>query len=302
MTTPRPSRVSWVLLVAVVAALAVGAAASILVRPAAAPARASGPVALVYLPAWVIALACIGILGFFALGLIVMRLAAGRSTGQSQFAVRVLMAILVAIVFLLAVRQFVSGSSTSGGGNSTTQNATGPPPPPPPSPGPNVTGSGGVIVWPGVPPWLPFVILAAVAVAVVLVAAPGVRIYLEERRGGKPTGPNPDEVAPVRAALAQAAAELDEGRDPRDVILGLYGAMLARLRPMAVGLDVSTPEEIRAVHLERLGVRPTSARTLTRLFEEARYSEHPMGRESSQAAQAAVREVLDDLDRREIPS
>jgi hypothetical protein len=96
--------------------------------------------------------------------------------------------------------------------------------------------------------------------------------------------------------------ELGHGADAREVILALYATLLARLRPMVGGMDTSTPEEIRAVHLERLGARPEPARTLTRLFEEARYSAHPMGPESSRTAQEAVRAVLDDLDRRDLPS
>lgn len=299
MATPRPSRVSWVLLVAVVAAFAVGAAASILVRAVTAPAS-SGPVSLVYLPPWLLTLGSFGLLAFFGISLVVMHLNAGTNVGQSQFAVRVLMAVLVAVVFLLALHYL--GGGGSGGGNTTAQNASGTPPA---TGGNNVThyvgGSGGVVTWPGLPPWLPFVVLAAVVLVVIIIVAPEVRRYAEERRGGKATT-TPAEVARVREALTRAETDLREGHDPRDVILALYAAMLARLQPMTVGLDVSTPEEIRAVHLERLGVRPAPARTLTRLFEEARYSPHPMGPESSRGAEEAVRAVLDDLDRREPPS
>ena len=296
MATPRPSRVSWVLLVAVVAALAVGAAASILVGAATAPPSSSGPVSLIYLPPWFLTLASFGFLAFFGISFILMRLQSGTKFGPSQFAVRVLMVVLVAIVFLLAVHAF-SGSGVVST-NATGQNSTGSTPPP--SGGSHYfNGTGGVDVWPGLPPWLPFVVLAGVVLLVVIIVAPGVRGYLEDRRGGKSNAVNPTDIAKVRAALAQAAKDLDEGHDPRDVILGLYAGMLARLQPMALGLDASTPEEIRAGQLERLGVRRGPARTLTRLFEEARYSEHPMGSGSSRAAQDAVREVLADLDRRE---
>ncbi|HYB79850.1 MAG TPA: DUF4129 domain-containing protein [Thermoplasmata archaeon] len=300
MATPRPPRVSWVLLVAVVVALAVGAAASILVGAVTTSSSSSGPASLVYLPPWLLALASFGILAFVGISIILMRLNGGTSSGQSQFAVRVLMAILIAVVFLLAVH--LLGSPGLGSGNSTAQNATGTPPPPPNGGSHYVNGSGGVVVWPGLPPWLPFVILAGVVLVVVIAVVPELRWYLEERRGGKTKVETPVDVAPVRAALARAATELQEGHDPRDVILALYTTLLTRLRPVVVGLDASTPEEIRATHLERLGVRPSPARTLTRLFEEARYSRHPMGRESSEAAQDAVREVLDDLDRRESSS
>jgi hypothetical protein len=149
---------------------------------------------------------------------------------------------------------------------------------------------------------LPFVVVAAIALLFVLVAVPELRRYFAERREGKATPPSPVEVAAVREALIRAVTDLRQGGDAREVILGLYAAMLVRLQPMVVGIDTSTPEEIRAAHLERLGVRTGPARTLTRLFEEARYSAHPMGPESSQAAEEAVRAVLDDLDRRDFPS
>lgn len=299
MATRRPSRVSWVLLVAVVAAFAVGAAASILVGAATAPAPSSGPVSLIYLPPWLLTVADFGFLAFFGISFIVMRLQSGSKFGSGQFAVRVLIVVLLAIIFLLVAHAFSGTGVVST--NSSSQNATGTPPP---STGGShyINGTGGVDVWPGLPPWLPFVVLAGVALLVVVIVAPGVRGYLEERGGGKSKAPASTDIAKVRSALARAVKDLDEGHDPRDVILGLYAVMLARLQPMAVGIDVSTPEEIRAVQLERLGVRPGPARMLTRLFEEARYSQHPMGSESSQAAQDAVREVLADLDRRESPS
>ena len=299
MATPRPSRVSWVLLVAVVAAFAVGAAASILVGAATAPAASSGPVSLIYLPPWLLTLASFGFLAFFGISLFMMRMQSDSKFAPSQFAVRVLMVVLLAVVFLLAAHAF----SASGGvpASSPVSNSTGNSPPPSGGGGHYLNGTGGVDVWPGLPPWLPFVVLAVAVLLVVVVVAPGVRAYLEDRREGKSAAPTPADVAKVRSALARAAKDLDEGQAPRDVILGLYAALLARLHPMAFGLDASTPEEIRAVQLERLGVRRDPARTLTRLFEEARYSEHAMGSESSRAAQDAVREVLADLDRRESP-
>lgn len=298
MATPRPSQFSWVLLVVVVVALAVGAAASVLVRAVTAP-SSSGPVSLIYLPPWLLTVGAFGFLAFFGIGFVLMRLQGGSASGQSQFAIRVLIAILVALVFLLVLHLASPGAGSS---TSTTQNSTGSSPPANSTGGSHyVTGSGGVDVWPGLPPWLPFVVLAAVVLLVVIVVAPGVRRYAEERRGGKGKT-KPSEVARVREALARAATELREGHEPRDVILELYAAMLTRLEPMALGLDVSTPEEIRATHLERLGVRTDPARTLTRLFEEARYSPHAMGPESSRTAETAVRAVLDDLDRREFPS
>jgi hypothetical protein len=285
----------------VVAALAVGAAASILVSAPKAPTSSSGPVQLVYLPAWLITIASIGLIAFVVGSLVLIRFSGGPTLSMNRMAVTVLTVILLGLVFLAVVHYLGLAGSAAGGNNTTGQNQS-VTPPPPPNGGHNFTGSGGVITWPGFPSWLPFVVLVGIALLFVVVAVPELRRYLAERREGKEPPPSPAEVAAVREALNRAVTELGHGADAREVILALYAAMLARLQPMVGGMDTNTPEEIRAAHLERLGARPEPARTLTRLFEEARYSAHPMGPESSRAAQEAVRAVLHDLDRRDSPS
>ena len=47
----------------------------------------------------------------------------------------------------------------------------------------------------------------------------------------------------------------------------------------------------------RLGIRPEVATELTRLFEEARYSTHPLGPESADRAAEAMRRATADLER-----
>lgn len=303
MASPAKPRVSWVLLVIVVAALAIGAAASILVSAASAPAPSSGPAQLIFLPPWLLTAASIGFLAFVGGSLVLWRLSGGPGQSLNRPAVVILAVILAGLIFVLVVHFLGLGGSLAGTTNSTTSHGqNGSTPPPPPSHSQNVTGSGGVMTWPGLPPWLPFVVLAAVVLLVVVVAVPELRRYVAERRGGAATRPVLAEARGVREALTQASTALSQGEDPRVVILALYAALLARLQPMVLGLDTSTPEEIRTVHLRRLGVRPGPARTLTRLFEEARYSSHPMGAETSRRAQEAVGAVLDDLDRRDFPS
>lgn len=302
MTALAPRRVSWVLLVVVVAALAIGAAASILVSAASAPPPPSAPAALVYLPSWLVTIASVGVIVFFLGSLVVFRLSGGGNLSL-RVAVSTLATVLGGIVFLLAVRFVMVGPSLAGAGNTTGQNQSGTTPPPPPSSGgQNFTGSGGVVTWLGVPPWVPFVVLAVVVLLTVFVAVPELRRYVSERRErGGVAIVRPEERA-LREVLAQASIDLRRGGDPRAVILALYASLLERLRPMVVGLDSSTPEEIRVAHLERLGVRPTAARTLTRLFEEARYSSHSMAAEAGERAQEALQAAIDDLDRRDFPA
>jgi Domain of unknown function (DUF4129) len=209
-----------------------------------------------------------------------------------------LVLLLLGVLAVVVLRYAGVGGQPQGEGTLSP----GSPPPPPPSGGGggNLTGPGGVLVlFPSLPPWVPFVLLASVLLLFVVVALPRARRYLRDReeeardrRRAAPTVP-----AGVRDALNRASTELDLGADPRTVILGLYEEMLAHLRPLVDSYEADTPEEIREVHLNRLGVRPAAARTLTRLFEEARYSTHPMGPQQSAAAQEAVRTTLEDLDR-----
>jgi hypothetical protein len=81
------------------------------------------------------------------------------------------------------------------------------------------------------------------------------------------------------------------------VVIRLYATLLARVGPIVGGLDEQTPEEIRSFHLVQLGIRTPAATTLTRLFEEARYSSHPLGPEAAVLARQAIQEAREDLDR-----
>ena len=300
--TPAP-RVSWVLLIVLVAALATGAAASILVSATTAPPN-PGPAPLIILPQWVLSLVSVGIIVAFVGSLVLWRMSSGPSTVLTRMTISVLMVVFLGILFVIAARVLnlggpFTGTGSSGGssgGNTSTNNTTTAPPP-----FGGVGGPGGrIALFSGVPGWVPFVILGVIVVLVVVVGIPQARRYLAELRAeGAEKHPATAEVpAGMRAALARASSELDLGSDPRVVILALYAAMLGHLQPMVDDLGTSTPEEIRVAHLVRLGVRPEAARTLTRLFEEARYSSHPMGPRESARAQDAVRATLDDLDRR----
>lgn len=305
MTSPPRPRVSWVVVVVLVVALSVGAAASILVAASTAPPPAPGPASLVILPSWALPLAGLALLGAVVGSLVLWRLTSQPSSTLNRGAVTLLVAILVGVLFVIGARALGFGGPVSsgsggsvGGGNTTTGpgNATG---------GTNVTGSGGTLYFfPNLPGWVPIVVLGAVALVVVIVGVPMTSRYLSERRAraASRSGSETKVPAGVREALGKASAELDLGQDPRLVILALYGEMLLRLRPMVGGVETSTPEEVRAAHLIRLGVRPEAAETLTRLFEEARYSTHPMGPEKSERAKKAVRETLEDLDRGTTPA
>ena len=301
MTNKPAPRVSWVLLVVLVVALATGAAASILVTASTAPPPPAHSSALVRLPQAVITGVSVGMAALVIGSLVLWGLRSGPSSTLSRMALSILMVVLLGILFVIAARFlgvgpafYLNGSGAPPGSNTTLPNGT------TLQGSLNGMGNGTLVLFPGVPGWVPFAALGVVVLLVVVVGVPQTRRYLAERgeRGRLRRGSAVGVSAGMQEALSRASSELDLGGDPRLVILSLYAAMLEELKPMVGDMGTSTPEEIRASHLVRLGVRPEAARTLTRLFEEARYSTHPMGPAESARAQESLRSALDDLARR----
>jgi hypothetical protein len=298
---PAP-RISWVLLVVLVVALATGAAASILVAASTAPPPSSGTASLVILPEWTIAAISWGVVALVVGSLVVWRLTSGPSSALTRVAVSILAVVLLGVLFVVGARFLgVGGMVGPGGSGGVADGNSGTPPNNTTVITGQLNGTGGeIVLFPSLPGWVPLAVLGIVVLLVVVVGVPQTRRYLAERREGGVMRRRTEVTVPagMREALTRASTDLDLGGDPRAVILALYAAMLTHLQPMVADLGTSTPEEIRAAHLVRLGVRPEAARTLTRLFEEARYSTHPMGPAESVRAQEAVRATLDDLARR----
>ena len=99
-------------------------------------------------------------------------------------------------------------------------------------------------------------------------------------------------------ALSQAREALRSGANAsaRELIIQAYGAMLEALGTRSVGATESlTPREIEHRMLARLGLTPASAQGLRALFEEARYSHHPMTAEQAGAAQRCLDLVLQEI-------
>jgi hypothetical protein len=96
-------------------------------------------------------------------------------------------------------------------------------------------------------------------------------------------------------ALSRARTELDRSSDPRSVIGRLYRELISHLPPIANVHVYRTPGEIRDAHLLPMGVRPVAAEQLTRLFEEASYSSHPIGPTELSRAREAIQMAEIDL-------
>ena len=294
-----PRGPSTVLLGVVAISLAIGAAASLIVAAAAAPPFHSGVDSELLIPTWVLEVAIYVAIGL-AFGLILwVRMSTTVATVPGKFAVSMLAVLLVGVLFVLVLQAAHTGGADFGGPASS---------PPPPSngtsgpPGPNLTGPGGVLAPLHLPSWALFAAVAAIALVVGAVAAPRLWSYVTSReREGPLRRPTPAEIAQIQGALRVAAQDLATGADPREVIIALYAALLGRVGPIVGGVDADTPEEIRALHLVRLGIRPAAAQILTRLFEEARYSSHPLGLDSAHLARDAIDQARADLDRTPLP-
>ena len=301
---PRQSRQpSLVLLVILLAALGTGAAASALAGAAftsnpsgASPANVelTGDVVMYTFTAIVIAGAAL---------LLYRRLVGGAVPLPGEFAAVALVCILLLIIFVVVFR------SVSTGGSLPTQ-ATPPPSPSNATHQPNSTVSNQTSnltvapspFWFNPPPWILFVAVAAIAGVVVAVVVPGLRALAAGRKLGTEDDAQRAAAGRARAVLAGAADAIGEGRDPREVIIALYAELLDRIEPMVGNLAPDTPEEIRTLHLERLGIAPARSKALTRLFEEARYSTHPLGPEAAARATEVIRSAEADLARVEVPS
>jgi hypothetical protein len=300
MTAERPPpRASPVLIAAVALSLAVGAAASLIAGAARAGAFQPTPSADFFLTTGQLTLVAIVVL-ILLVGFVLWRLAVSRRAAvPGHLAVTALAFILITVLFVELVRLFVPGglgSGTVSPSNNSTGNGTGP--------GTNGTSPGGGASSPGgplgfftihLPPWFLFVAVALGAIVVTAVAVP----YLWRRaaEAGTPRRAGPADLAAVEVAFASAARELNEGDEPRQVVIRLYSKLLARIGPLVDGMDQQTPEEIRSLHLTQLGIREEAATTLTRLFEEARYSSHPLGPDEAGRARWAIARAREDLDR-----
>lgn len=97
--------------------------------------------------------------------------------------------------------------------------------------------------------------------------------------------------------MDRAPGGLGTGPGTRRTLIELYGRMLAAVGPPLGDLSRRTPREVEELTVERLGVARPTARELTGLFEEARYSTHPLTEENVRRGRRALLEIVDRLGR-----
>lgn len=290
---PKSPRISLWVAVLVLAAVLLGGAAALLTAPV-----APNPPSYFY-PGFDITVTEGGwlVIGFVLVWL-VYHLYDRRRNGALSVLNRALapafVAILLAIGFIILARAFgptggggaspPQGSDQNGTQTASLNNTT----------NLSVTNTGfeplHLAGW-SIPGWVVFAAILAVAAVVGIVAVPA---YLSRKQpvASPRVGPA------ARTDFADALQRLSSSAEPdvRQVIITLYARLLRRIGPALGDLDAQAPREIELACASSLHIQPATAHALTELFEEARYSTHPLDAATGARAQEVFRQALADLD------
>jgi uncharacterized protein DUF4129 len=280
--------VAWVLLLAVL----VGVAAALLSRPVG-PVGPSAP--SVGGLTWSQLGQLLAILFFVVVGLWLffnLRDAGIRLPIPGRVVATVVVMLLLGVLFVEATG-LVHFAPIPGSGNSTgNSNSTG---------GTTNNGSGNVTFGPfhtpsiTLPVWVGVAALLAVAIVASVLLVPQLVARFDSRRREREEAEGTTRQA--QQAMQETLQQLitADGADVRASILALYARLLHLVGPRLGTVESRTPGEIRRESVDSLGVRPPVAQELTEIFEEARYSTHPMTAEAVTRARAALSEAISDL-------
>jgi hypothetical protein len=253
------------------------------------------------LPSWLGAVLIVVFLGVTFGGMVLRRLEAGAGFGASAwFSALILFG--VAVLFVVLFHLLHPGIAPAAN-NTTVMAGPGCTPGTSPScPLPPTGGSGGVPGSVTHPPWyeayLVYILLVVGVVAAVLVLPRLGADWFAARKTGAPA----TEIETAKRELAEALRRLSEGdgRDgPRARIIRAYATLLEQVAPSLPDLTTATPREIEMAWERALHLRAETASELTRLFEEARYSQRaPLPADAVPRAEAALRRALAELEAR----
>ena len=111
----------------------------------------------------------------------------------------------------------------------------------------------------------------------------------------------PSQTEELMEKIELAMRDLEEGKKVHDVIIRAYDEMCRILAKSGVkGEDSMTPREFQQAVIEQTGIRPEPVEDLTRLFEKARYSTHPIDDSERMEALRALRELKQEMERHEM--
>ncbi len=304
--TPEPPRprirgrpaVAWVLVLAV----CTGAAAAILSRPIGASLLSiNAPVFDEALLAEIILGIALGALVVYLV--LVVRGWSHRVPVPGQVVVTFLVVVMLATVFLVLASFADPGLHLPGGARFH---------PPPSGTGGNSSANstnrtaapgGGLGSFP-VTASLPYILAVAAALVLVVFVVPWLVDLVRSRALATRGADEPvDDREQVRTVVASAIHRLGatSAEDPRQVILALYAQLLEQASLRLGNLDPATPREIERAMITAFRLRPETARTLTTIFEEARYSSHPMYDSAVARARVSLAQALADLSAFPIP-
>jgi hypothetical protein len=131
-----------------------------------------------------------------------------------------------------------------------------------------------------------------------LILLGGVLVYLRGRRSPLARPPRESLEESLAAAVETTIEDLRNERDPRRAVIAAYASMERTLATHGLGRDpAEAPLEYLARVLLGLDVRESAVRTLTRLFEYAKFSDHEIGAAMKDDAIDALVAIRDDLRR-----
>jgi hypothetical protein len=133
-----------------------------------------------------------------------------------------------------------------------------------------------------------------------LVLLGGVLIYVRGRRQPPPADGDESLEAELAATLETTIADLRNERDPRRAVIAAYAHMERTLGAHGLRRNAAeAPFEYLGRILRGLDVRGIAVRTLTDLFEYAKFSPHQIDAAMKEDAIAALLAIRDDLQRQQ---
>ncbi|MBS3790273.1 MAG: DUF4129 domain-containing protein [Candidatus Thermoplasmatota archaeon] len=101
----------------------------------------------------------------------------------------------------------------------------------------------------------------------------------------------------ISSTADRAITELHKGDDVRDIIIRNYQKMLIILEREGVKQEISfTPRELENMALDRLSLKKKTIDEMTKLFEEAKYSDHPLGEKERDRALDNFKQIKAELE------
>ena len=136
---------------------------------------------------------------------------------------------------------------------------------------------------------------------VALIVIGGAVVFIRMRRPG-PIAPVAETVEQELASAVETTIDdLQSEGDPRRAVIAAYASMERVLASHGLARRRSdAPLEYLARVLRRLNVRESAVRSLTELFEYAKFSQHEIGADMKEEAITALEHLRDDLRREEM--